>query len=80
MSRYAILIGSSFNRVYAEASVRLTVSELDVFNHAALEGRLSDIAEERIGGIPYVSFEADRLDNGDVALLSNMSSLRALRA
>jgi hypothetical protein len=80
MSRYALLIGSSVNRVYADASVRLTVSELEVFNRAALSGRLSGIAEERIGGIPYVTFEADRLDDGDVALLSNMSSLYALFA
>ncbi len=47
MPTYAMLILSSFNRVYAEASVRLTVSELEVFNQAALGGRISDIAEDR---------------------------------
>ncbi|MEV1287028.1 SAM-dependent methyltransferase [Micromonospora sp. NPDC049679] len=80
MTDYALLILPSANRVYAETSVRLTMSELTVFNRQGLDGRIGDIAEETLGGVPYVTFRADRLDERDIALLSNLSSLYALYA
>ena len=68
MPRYALLIAPSTNRVYAEAALPLTRAELSIF------GGVSDIAEARIGGVPYVTFEA----SGDVAHLANLSSAYAL--
>lgn len=69
MSRYALLILPAYNRVYGESSVRLTRGELEVF------ATVSDVEETRIGGVPYVTFEADE---PDLALLSNLSSVYAI--
>ncbi|MCG5211756.1 TRM11 family methyltransferase [Streptosporangium soli] len=80
MARYAILILPAFNRVYGESAVRLTRSELAVFNGTALGGKAGDIAETMIGGVPYVTFEASELDASDIAFLSNLSSMYALFA
>ncbi|MEV6155945.1 SAM-dependent methyltransferase [Nonomuraea sp. NPDC052129] len=79
MPRYALLILPAFNRVYGESSVRLTLAELAFFGRRALETEVSDLGESVIGGLPYVSFEtAAPLGAGDVALLSNLSSVYAL--
>ena len=79
MPRYALLILPAFNRVYGESSVRLTLAELAVFGRRALRSEVSAIEERVIGGLPYVSFEtAAPLGDGDVALLSNLSSVYAL--
>jgi hypothetical protein len=78
MARYAILILPASNRVYGESAVRLTRSELALFNLTALGGKVSDIAETTIGGVPYVTFEAAELTALDVAYLSNLSSMYAL--
>lgn len=78
MGKYALLILPSANRVYADASVALTQAELEIFNRAVLDCRLSDISDTTIGGVPYVTFTADRIDNGDAALLANLSSIYAL--
>ena len=78
MARYALLILPSANRVYADASVALTQAELEVFNCAVLDGRLGDFAAARIGGVPYVTFAADRIGSRDAALLANLSSAYAL--
>ncbi|NRQ33622.1 SAM-dependent methyltransferase [Nonomuraea sp. NN258] len=79
MPRYALLILPAFNRVYGESSVRLTRAELAVFGDRALRTAVSEVAETRIGGLPYVTFEtAAPLAEHDVALLSNLSSAYAL--
>ncbi|MEV1239647.1 TRM11 family SAM-dependent methyltransferase [Nonomuraea sp. NPDC050022] len=79
MPRYALLILPAFNRVYGESAVRLTLAELAFFGRRALETEVSDLGESVIGGLPYVSFEtAAPLGAGDVALLSNLSSVYAL--
>ncbi|GIG87137.1 TRM11 family SAM-dependent methyltransferase [Plantactinospora endophytica] len=78
MSQYALLISPSSNRVYADASVALTRAELAVFDRAVLGGRLSDITETVLGGVRYVTFAADRLDERDVAYLANLSSIYVL--
>jgi hypothetical protein len=75
---YAVLVLPAANRVYAEASVRLTRAELEVFNAAVLGRRLHEITERRLAGVPYVMFSADGLSERDVAFLANMSSLYAL--
>lgn len=80
MNTYAAMIYPSANRVYATSSVRLTATEIRVFDDAVLGGRVTDIAETDIGGVPYVTFSAPELSERDVALLSNLSALYALFA
>ncbi len=75
---YAMLIRPSANRVYADSSVGLTRAELAVFNDSVLDGRIHEVANSTIGGVPYVTFSADPLGKHDVALLSNLSSIYAL--
>jgi hypothetical protein len=77
MARYALLILPSANRVYAGASVGLTLAELEVFSASVLGGKIADAAPETIGGVPYVTFSAD-LTARDIAFLANLSSIYAL--
>jgi len=77
MSRYALLIAPSTNRVYADSAIRLTCAELEIFGGTVLSAPPSGIVEERLGGVPYVLFEAS-LTREDVAYLSNLSSAYAL--
>jgi SAM-dependent methyltransferase len=78
MSRYALLILPSANRVYSEAATRLVRAELEVFNQAVLDGRIGSVEAESMGGVPYLGFECDALGEREVDLLSNLSSLYAL--
>ncbi|CRK57311.1 FIG00817400: hypothetical protein [Alloactinosynnema sp. L-07] len=78
MADYALLILPSTNRVYAEASVELTLAELQVFNQSVLDSRLGDLARTELGGVPYVTFTADTLSDTDIAYLANLSTLYAL--
>src|SRR5580658_8324476 len=78
MSRYALLILPSANRVYADAASTLTVAELQAFGGSVLGGRIAGAAAATIGGVPYVTFTADHIDTRDAALLANLSSVYAL--
>jgi hypothetical protein len=78
MARYALLILPSANRVYADASTALTVAELEAFGGSVLGGRIAGASAATIGGVPYVTFATDRLDDRDAALLANLSSAYAL--
>jgi Putative RNA methylase family UPF0020 len=78
MARYALLLRPSANRVYSGASAALTRAELAVFSQSALDGRLGELSEATIGGVPYVTFAADGLADRDAALLANLSSAHAL--
>jgi SAM-dependent methyltransferase len=80
MSQYAFLILPSHNRVYADAAPSLARAELAVVSTALPAGGISEgsVAEAVIGGVPYVTFAADELSDGGVALLANLSSLYAL--
>lgn len=78
MTAYGLLVSPSHNRVYAQAAAGLAKAELTVFGERALGGRIGDIQETAIGGVPYVTFSADELTEQDVRLLSNLSSLYAL--
>lgn len=78
MPDYGLLILPSTNRVYADAAAGLTIAELEVFNQTVLDGRLSEIREIRLGGVPYVMLSAERLGERDVAYLANLSSIYAL--
>ncbi|GAA2137306.1 TRM11 family SAM-dependent methyltransferase [Actinomadura napierensis] len=78
MTSYGLLVSPSHNRVYAQAAAGLVKAELAVFGERALDGRIRDIEETSIGGVPYVTFSSDELAETDVRLLSNLSSLYAL--
>ncbi|MBO0870138.1 MAG: SAM-dependent methyltransferase [Micromonosporaceae bacterium] len=76
MSRYALLIAPSANRVYASASTRLARSELAMFG-TVLSAPPTEVAEEAIGGVPYLGFTAS-LTERDLAYLANLSSIYVL--
>src|SRR2546423_1583935 len=77
MPRYALLIAPSTNRVYADASLRLTRAELSIFGGTVLSAMPSEIDEERLGGVPYVVFDGE-LTGTDLGYLANLSSAYAL--
>ena len=78
MPRYALLILPSSNRVYAQTASALTRAELEVFNQSVLGGRLCDLDETPIGGVPYITFGATDLVPSEAAYLANLSSIYAL--
>lgn len=80
VGRYALLVQPSANRVYAESSVALTEAELGIVDERALGGRLREVRSESIGGVPYLTFEAEALDDRAVAHLSQVSTVFALFA
>jgi SAM-dependent methyltransferase len=76
MSRYALLLAPSANRVYADQAGRLARAELAAFQ-AALSGELTEIDVTVIGGVEYLTFSGS-LTERDIAYLSNLSSAYAL--
>lgn len=78
MTAYGLLVSPSHNRVYAQSAADLVKAELTVFSERALGGRVGDVRETEIGGVPYVTFTGDELTEQDIRLLSNLSSLYAL--
>jgi len=76
MSRYALLLAPSANRVYADQAGRLASAELAAFG-SVLGSGLSDISQEFIGGVEYLTFSAE-LAARDISYLSNLSSGYAL--
>ena len=77
MSRYALLVSPSANRVYARAAAALTVAELGVLGATVLAGRLGDGHPEEVGGVEYVGFDGE-LDEASVRHLANVSTAFAL--
>jgi SAM-dependent methyltransferase len=78
MSDHRILLSPAANRVYAKSSIRLLQSEIRVFNDAVLGGKVQELAETTIGGVPYIALRSEPLSAQDIAYLSNLSSLYAL--
>jgi SAM-dependent methyltransferase len=76
MSRYALLLAPSANRVYADQAARLSLAELAAFR-PVLTSEISDIGIERRGGVEYLSF-AGELAARDISYLSNLSAAYAL--
>jgi SAM-dependent methyltransferase len=77
MTRYALLLAPSANRVYADAALRLTQAELAIFGGSVLSDRPADVAELRLGGVRYLGFTAE-LTGADLGYLANLSSIYAL--
>lgn len=78
MTEYAVLISPSTNRVYAASARQMMWAEISVFGETIVDGRIRDLAETTIGGVPYLRMSADGLTEGDIAALSNLSSVYAL--
>ncbi|MEV4275449.1 TRM11 family SAM-dependent methyltransferase [Actinoplanes xinjiangensis] len=76
MSRYAMLLAPSANRVYADQASRMSQAELAAFG-PVLSTALDDIGVTVLGGVEYLTFAAE-LSERDVAYLSNLSSAYAL--
>jgi SAM-dependent methyltransferase len=76
MSRYALLLAPSANRVYADQAARLSLAELAAFR-GVLSSDLSDASEMSLGGVTYLEFTG-LLSARDIAYLSNLSAAYAL--
>ncbi|ROO83546.1 putative RNA methylase family UPF0020 [Actinocorallia herbida] len=76
--RYGALILPSANRVYADASISLMSAEMGVLDREILGGRISDLAAETLGGVPYLTFTLGDPTEREIAFLSNLSALYAL--
>jgi hypothetical protein len=78
MAGYALLLLPSANRAYTDSASGLARAELDLFSRSVLDDSIGQIAQTMIGGVGYITFEADALDDGAIAFLSNLSSGYAL--
>ena len=77
MTRYALLLAPSANRVYTDAAPRLARAELEIFGGSVLSDRPAGISELRLGGVRYLGFDAE-LTEADLGYLANLSSIYAL--
>ncbi|MEU8813979.1 SAM-dependent methyltransferase [Actinoplanes sp. NPDC048796] len=76
MSRYALLLAPSANRVYADQASRLALAEVAAFGKV-LSSDISDIDVATLGGVEYLTFTG-ALSERDISYLSNLSSAYAL--
>ena len=76
MSRYAMLLAPSANRVYADQASRIAVAELAAFA-PVLSSELAEIEVTGIGGVEYLTFTAE-LRPRDISYISNLSAAYAL--
>ncbi|HET6480694.1 MAG TPA: SAM-dependent methyltransferase [Actinoplanes sp.] len=79
MSRYALLLAPSANRVYADQAARLAQAELAAFlGYLSAGSDASDPASVlTLGGVEYLAFDGD-LSPRDIAYLANLSAAYAL--
>ena len=77
MTRYAMLVAPSANRVYAHAAPQLTLAELAVLDATVAQGRLGAAEVTEVAGVPYVVFEGD-LTPDDLRHVANVSTALAL--
>ncbi|MCB1251921.1 MAG: SAM-dependent methyltransferase [Austwickia sp.] len=80
MTRLALLLHPSANRVYAESSIVLTEAELTILSGAVMAGRLHDVRVDALGGVPAITFVVDSLTERDLRHLANVSTAYALFA
>ncbi len=76
MSRYALLLAPSTNRVYADQAAQMSQAELSAYA-GVLSDDISDIGEATLGGVPYLVFDAS-LTARDIAYVSTLSAAYAL--
>jgi len=78
MTSYVMLILPSANRVYSGTATGLAAAEVAAFSDSVLGGALSEAEVTQLGGVPYLQFDAGRLDQRATTFLSNVSSCYAL--
>jgi Putative RNA methylase family UPF0020 len=76
--RYALLVSPSANRVYAQSAATLGLAELGVVSERVLAGALSDVREEVLGSVSYLTFTAPELSAQALSWLSNLATTFAL--
>jgi SAM-dependent methyltransferase len=57
--RYALLVSPSHSRVYAQAASALCCAELSAVSEQALGAAVTEVREEELGSVPYVTFTAE---------------------
>lgn len=77
-TRFAVLLLPSANRVYSAAAQNMAMAELSALVPLTPDSAISNIQNETIGGVAYISFNARTLCEYSIALLSNLSCLYAL--
>jgi len=73
-----VLVRPSANRVYAAATPALLAAETAVLDETVLGGRISGIGQEPLGGVPYLTFDAELDDGPDLAALGLLSTRYAV--
>ena len=76
--QYALLVSPSANRVYAQQASALARAELGVVSEQVLDGSVTEIREQTLGSVPYVTFSAPELSELSRAWLSNLAATLAL--
>ena len=78
MNQYAILANPGHNRVYFEASKKLSISEL-ALGLEKISSKCSEINEEYIANIFYITFKSEScLDEYDITIISKLSFFYAI--
>jgi hypothetical protein len=80
LSRFALLVSPTSNRVYTLAAPAMLLAELQVVAEGSFPDKLSDVRVEVLGSVSYVTFAAEALDAPLLAWLSNLSGTFALFA
>jgi SAM-dependent methyltransferase len=79
VSRYALLLRASANRVFGASTSELAVAELGALAHGVALEMIRGVEPTTLAGVEYLVVELDApLDAHALALLSNLSSLHAL--
>jgi len=58
VTEYALLVLPSTNRVYGQAAPALAAAELAALSQLSLGGRVTDVGELMLAGVPYVRFRS----------------------
>ena len=81
MQRYALLLKANANRVYGAAALGLARAELAALDRGPLGGVSGAVDRQALGGVDYLMLDTVApLDDTEVDVLSNLSSLHALFA
>lgn len=75
---YLALIEPSTNRVYSASGPRMLAAELAAYSSLLMQARIGSIREQEIAGVGYLAFDADGLEQPDLALIGSLSSVYAL--
>lgn len=75
--KYLILLHPTHNEVYFDASKKLSLTEMELGNNA-MEKPWKGMCLETIENIDYIGFEAERLNENELFVLSKFSFIYAL--